>query len=112
MLRPHAPAYKMHSVSSVHCALKSSAKPKLRELKFFDLIILSRDWHPSDHISFCKNHPGRELFSTIQIQTFDPNENPTKYSQTLWPEHCVQNTIGAEYHPDLILKKSVMVFLL
>ena len=74
----------MHSVSSVHCALKSSAKPKLRELKIFDLIILSRDWHPSDHISFCKNHPGRELFSTIQIQTFDPNENPTKYSQTLW----------------------------
>ena len=59
-------------------------KPEFRELKIFDLIILSRDWHPSDHISFCKNHPGRELFSTIQIQTFDPNENPTKYSQTLW----------------------------
>jgi len=56
----------------------------LRELKIFDLIILSRDWHPSDHISFCKNHPGRDLFSSIQIQTFDPNENPTKYSQTLW----------------------------
>ena len=62
----------------------SFVKPEFRELKIFDLIILSRDWHPSDHISFCKNHPGRELFSTIQIQTFDPNENPTKYSQTLW----------------------------
>ena len=39
-------------------------------------VYFTRDWHPADHISF-KGHGG------------------------IWPPHCVQDTEGAKFHPDL-----------
>lgn len=53
---------------------------------------LTQDWHPRDHASFAANHPGRAPFDSI---TLDYGE------QTLWPEHCVQGTLGAAFHPAL-----------
>ena len=67
----------------------------------FDLVIATQDWHPEDHISFASNHEGASLFDVIEIQG-----NP----QTLWPNHCVQGTKGAELHPNLDTLKFEAVF--
>lgn len=45
-------------------------------------VIASRDWHPVEHVSF------------------QERGGP-------WPEHCVQDTPGAAFHPDLWLPESV-----
>ena len=58
----------------------------------FDLIIGTQDWHPKDHISFASNHEGKSNFDEIEIHG---------QPQTLWPNHCMQGTKGAEFHPDL-----------
>lgn len=58
----------------------------------FDLIVASKDWHPKDHVSFAANHPGKNVFDSITIHG---------QTQTLWPIHCVQETPGAEFHPEL-----------
>jgi len=58
----------------------------------FDLVIATQDWHPENHISFAKNHLGKKEFETIQIERIE---------QTLWPAHCIQNTKGANFHPEL-----------
>ncbi|GGG51209.1 bifunctional nicotinamidase/pyrazinamidase [Bizionia arctica] len=58
----------------------------------FNLIIGTQDWHPRNHISFASNHEGKSNFDEIEIHG---------QQQTLWPDHCVQGTEGAEFHPDL-----------
>ena len=58
----------------------------------FQTVVLTQDWHPADHSSFAANHPGAEAFSTVQMP-YGP--------QTLWPVHCVQGTVGAQFHGDL-----------
>ncbi|GHC62245.1 bifunctional nicotinamidase/pyrazinamidase [Ulvibacter litoralis] len=67
----------------------------------FDLVIATQDWHPEDHISFASNHKGASVFDEIEIQG---------KSQTLWPNHCVQGTQGAEFHPDLKTEKFEAIF--
>jgi nicotinamidase/pyrazinamidase len=70
----------------------------------FPNVVLTQDWHPRGHISFASSHPGKRPFTdTIQ----------TPYgTQTLWPDHCIQGTPGAEIdprihipHAQLILRK-------
>ena len=58
----------------------------------FDTIILSQDWHPAGHKSFASSH-GAEPFTQTQMPYGE---------QTLWPDHCVQGTRGAQFHDDLI----------
>ncbi|MGF1584410.1 MAG: bifunctional nicotinamidase/pyrazinamidase [Bacteroidales bacterium] len=67
----------------------------------FELVIATQDWHPEDHISFASNHPGKDPFSTIQWKGM---------SQILWPDHCVQKSKGADFHPDLDMAKVEAVF--
>lgn len=67
----------------------------------FDLVIATQDWHPRDHVSFASNHPGKSLFEKIEIDGID---------QTLWPDHCVQGTTGAELHPDLETFRFAAIF--
>jgi nicotinamidase/pyrazinamidase len=55
-------------------------------------VILTQDWHPARHSSFASSHSGKQAFSTI---TMDYGE------QTLWPDHCVQGSPGADFHPRL-----------
>jgi len=57
-----------------------------------DHVILTQDWHPAGHSSFASQHAGRQPFETIEA-SYGP--------QILWPDHCVQGTPGAEFHPDL-----------
>lgn len=58
----------------------------------WDLIVLTRDWHPIDHISFAKNHNLPE-FSTYRY--CDPRDKNVTKESTLWPVHCVQDTWGS-----------------
>lgn len=58
----------------------------------FDLVVATQDWHPPQHKSFASNHKGRQPFETIDLNGI---------SQTLWPDHCVQGTSGADFHPGL-----------
>ena len=67
----------------------------------FDLVIATQDWHPENHMSFASNHQNKEPFETIRWKETD---------QVLWPDHCVQNTRGAEFHPELNFRKVEAVF--
>ena len=58
----------------------------------FDFVTASQDWHPADHMSFASQHPGHKTFERIQI-----NDR----QQTLWPDHCIQGSPGAELHHEL-----------
>ena len=61
----------------------------------FALVVLTQDWHPSNHFSFAKQHPGKQPFDKIATA------HSADGSQTLWPDHCVAGSHGAEFHPDL-----------
>jgi nicotinamidase/pyrazinamidase len=54
--------------------------------------VATQDWHPPGHVSFASSHPGRSPFEVIELYG---------HEQTLWPDHCVQDTPGAALHPDL-----------
>ncbi len=58
----------------------------------FGAVILTQDWHPADHSSFASNHPGKQPFEVIEMP-YGP--------QVLWPDHCIQGSDGADFHPDL-----------
>ena len=71
----------------------------------FQHVVLTQDWHPADHLSFASQHPGRRPYDTIET-SYGP--------QTLWPDHCVQGSPGAQFHPaldipnpSLILRKGI-----
>ena len=54
--------------------------------------ILTQDWHPAGHSSFAASHDGRAPFETAEMPYG---------TQVLWPDHCVQGSAGAAFHPDL-----------
>ena len=58
----------------------------------FEHVVLTQDWHPKTHTSFASIHPGKRPYETLRMSYGE---------QTLWPDHCVQNTPGAALHPDL-----------
>lgn len=68
----------------------------LMESDRFRHFVATQDWHPPGHISFASSHPGREPMETIELYG---------HEQTLWPDHCVQGTPGAELHKGLSLNK-------
>ena len=66
----------------------------------FAHVVLTQDWHPVGHHSFASSHPGRRAFDTIDLN----------YGrQTLWPDHCVQETAGAAFHPDLSCPNAALI---
>ena len=58
----------------------------------FGLVVATQDWHPADHGSFARSHPGKEPGDVIELGGVE---------QVLWPPHCVQNTPGASLHSAL-----------
>jgi nicotinamidase/pyrazinamidase len=66
----------------------------------FQHIVLTQDWHPSNHFSFAASHPGKQPYDSIEL-SYGP--------QTLWPPHCVQGTRGAEFHPALHLPQAELI---
>ncbi|KAL0210542.1 hypothetical protein RCL1_004978 [Eukaryota sp. TZLM3-RCL] len=65
---------------------------KIAHLPHWDLIVLSQDFHPPKHCSFASTH-NKPLYSEITL--------PNGLVQTMWPDHCVNGTFGAEFHPSL-----------
>jgi nicotinamidase/pyrazinamidase len=57
-----------------------------------ETVVLTQDWHPAGHASFASSHPGRAPFEMVEM---------AYGAQVLWPDHCVQGTPGAAFHPDL-----------
>ena len=75
--------------------------PVINELiRKFDHVVLTQDWHPERHSSFASTHSGRQPFESIDMPYG---------AQTLWPDHCVQGTEGAAFHPDLEWTKAELV---
>lgn len=69
----------------------------------FDAVILTQDWHPAGHSSFASTHADKAPYEMTEMPYG---------SQVLWPDHCVQGTDGAAFHPaletnraDLIIRK-------
>ena len=75
-------------------------EPINRLAELFDRVIQTQDWHPQGHHSFASSHEGKEPMETIEM---DYGE------QTLWPDHCVQGSEGAEFHPALNTKPTQMI---
>jgi nicotinamidase-related amidase len=66
----------------------------------FALRIATKDWHPTDHISFAPNHPNAQPYTSF-FTVINPSNPTEKYETRLWPVHCVQHTPGAELIPEL-----------
>ena len=62
----------------------------------FDTVIATQDWHPAGHSSFASSHDAADPFTMITMPYGE---------QTLWPDHCIQNTKGAEFHTDLTMQQ-------
>lgn len=66
----------------------------------FEHVILTQDWHTKGHSSFASSHPGKQPFDEIEL---------SYGMQTLWPEHCMQQTHGAAFHPALRLPQAALI---
>jgi nicotinamidase/pyrazinamidase len=66
----------------------------------FRNVVLTQDWHPRGHSSFASSHPGKKPFETVAA-FYGP--------QVLWPDHCVQDTAGARFHPALQAPHAALV---
>jgi nicotinamidase/pyrazinamidase len=68
--------------------------------RLFQHVVLTQDWHPRGHLSFASSHPGAEAFQVVDV---------AYGRQTLWPDHCVQQSYGAEFHPALETAKAELI---
>jgi nicotinamidase/pyrazinamidase len=66
----------------------------------FEHIVLTQDWHTAGHASFASAHPGKKPFEQIEV---------SYGMQTLWPDHCVRGSRGAEFHPSLQLTRAELI---
>lgn len=66
----------------------------------FEHVVLTQDWHPEGHSSFASEHPGKNPFETVTMLYGE---------QTLWPDHCIQASKGAQFHSELDLTKAELV---
>jgi len=66
----------------------------------FEHVVLTQDWHPEGHSSFASQHPDKNPFETVAMPYGE---------QTLWPDHCVQGSQGAAFHPGLEWTKAELV---
>ena len=66
----------------------------------FNTVVLTQDWHPTDHKSFASSHENKNPFDTVEMFYGD---------QILWPAHCIQGSMGARFHPDLDQKRADVI---
>lgn len=66
----------------------------------YDTVILTQDWHPAGHSSFASSHDGRAPMEMIEMP-YGP--------QVLWPDHCIQGSHGALFHPDLTTDRADLI---
>jgi nicotinamidase/pyrazinamidase len=70
-------------------------------LGYFDLVVATQDWHPKNHKSFASDHLNKKPFDRIILNGIH---------QTLWPDHCIQRTRGAELHEDIHSERIAAIF--
>jgi nicotinamidase/pyrazinamidase len=58
------------------------------------LVVMTQDWHPAGHLSFASSHG---------MKPYDPYESEG-IGPILWPDHCVQGSLGADFHPHIQVK--------
>ena len=76
--------------------------PLVNELQnSFSLVVATQDWHPQSHKSFASNHPGKKAFETIILHGLE---------QVLWPNHCIQGSLGAQIHSSININKVEGIF--
>ena len=68
-----------------------------KEMTKYECVVLTQDWHPKGHSSFATSHEGKNPLELIKMPYGD---------QVLWPDHCVQGSKGAEFHPDLNIEQA------
>ena len=66
----------------------------------FAHVLLTQDWHPAGHSSFASRHLGKQPYEQIEL---------SYGTQTLWPDHCVQGSHGAEFHSKLRLPQAELI---
>jgi nicotinamidase/pyrazinamidase len=66
----------------------------------FDAVVLTQDWHPAGHSSFASSRDDHDPYELITMP-YGP--------QVLWPDHCIQGSIGAQFHPDLQVDRADMI---
>ena len=67
----------------------------------FDLVVATQDWHPSGHGSFASRYPGRKPGELSELGGLP---------QVLWPDHCVQGSVGAAFAPGLAMNRVETIF--
>jgi nicotinamidase/pyrazinamidase len=65
-----------------------------------DAVVLTQDWHPAGHASFASSHKGGAPYDMTQMP-YGP--------QVLWPDHCIQGSIGAQFHQRLHADRAEMI---
>lgn len=65
-----------------------------------EAVILTQDWHPAGHSSFASSHKGKSPYDMIDMP-YGP--------QVLWPDHCIQGSVGAQFHPDLQVDRADLI---
>lgn len=70
-------------------------------LPYYPLIAITQDWHLPGHLSFASSHRGREPLEEIELNGLQ---------QTLWPDHCIQGSSGAEFPGELNLNPAAAIF--
>lgn len=71
-----------------------------RLAEHFKQVVIAQDWHPAGHASFASSHPGRQPYDVIQLPYGE---------QTLWPDHCIQGSRGADFHSGLNLPHAQLI---
>ena len=66
----------------------------------FENVVVTQDWHTAGHVSFASAHAGKKPFETTKL---------SYGNQVLWPDHCIQGTLGAAFHPQLATERAELV---
>lgn len=66
----------------------------------FERVVLTQDWHPRGHVSFASAWPGKKVYQSVEAEGL---------AQTLWPDHCVQGSPGADFHPGLRADRASLI---
>ncbi len=74
--------------------------PIHRIAPLFQHVVLTQDWHTAHHSSFASSHPGKRTYEQIEM---------SYGAQILWPDHCIQSSKGAEFHPGLHLPQAELI---
>lgn len=83
---------------------------KLRYLlpKHIDTFV-SQDYHSPNHMSFATTHNATQ-FEKKNLSLEMPDKTFLNITQDMWPRHCVKDTLGVQFHDDLILTHKDKIF--